>query len=287
MKQSAIHTRLRRRGWRIGTVVATAFLGLMLLYNITPFLWMFLTSLKSDSEAIRIPPTIFPEEPTLHAYTEILLYADFAQYFLNSLIISLGTATISAVLGSLAGYGFSRFAFRGRILLLASILASQMLPGVLLVGPYFEVLSRLGLYNTYIGLILAFTTITLPFSAWMMKGYTDSIPREIDQAAAVDGCTPLRAYLRVVMPLTAPGAVAALVFSFLLAWGDLLWALVLTTGQDMSTITLALTRLVTQFRTVWPQLMAGAVIAAIPCLVLYTLLQRYLVAGMASGATKE
>lgn len=287
MKPAALRNRPRRRRRRIGATIATVFLALVLLYNITPFLWMLLTSLKSNSEAIRIPPTIFPEDMTLRAYTEILVYADFARYFLNSLVIALGTATISAVLGSLAGYGFSRFAFRGRVLVLATILASQMLPGVLLVGPYFEVLSRLGLYNTYIGVILAFTTITLPFSAWMMKGYTDTIPREIDQAAAVDGCTPIHAYLRVVMPLTAPGAVAALVFSFLLAWGDLLWVLVLTTGKDMSTLTLALTRLVTQFRTVWPQLMAGSVLAAIPCLVLYTWLQRYLVAGMASGATKE
>lgn len=277
----------RRRGRRIGAAIATVFLALVLLYNITPFAWMVLTSLKTGSEAVRIPPTLFPEDVTFRAYTQILVYADFVRYFLNSLVIALGTAIVSAALGSLAGYGFSRFAFRGRAVLLAAILASQMLPGVLLVGPYFEVLSRVGLYNTYVGVILAFTTITLPFSAWMMKGYTDSVPREIDQAAAVDGCTPLRAYLRVVLPLTAPGAVAALAFSFLLAWGDLLWVLVLTTGKDMSTLTLGLTRLVTQFRTVWPQLMAGSVIAVVPCLVLYTWLQRYLVAGMASGATKE
>lgn len=272
---------------RLAHAALYAFLALVLLYNLTPFLWMALTSFKTDAEALRIPPTILPEEPTAAAFGEITLYGNFPRYFLNSLIISLGTAVVSTALGTLAGYGFSRFEFRGRTLLMGAILSSQMLPGVLLVGPYFEVLSRIGLYNTHLGVIIAFTTLTLPFSAWMLKGYIDSVPEEIDQAAAVDGCRPFTTYWRIILPLIAPGVVATLVFAFLLAWGDLLWVLVLTSGEDMSTLTLGLTRLVTQFRTVWPQLMAGSVVAAVPCVVLYALVQRWLVDGLSAGAVKR
>ena len=167
------------------------------------------------------------------------------------------------------------------------ILASQMLPGVLLVGPYFKMLATVDLYNTYPGLILAFTAITLPFSTWMLKGFIDSVPEELDDAALIDGCSSLGAFVRVILPLIAPGMVATVIFAFLLAWGDLLWVLVLTSGEKMTTVTLGLTRLVTQFRIIWPQLMAGSTIAALPALILYMLLQNHLVAGLTAGAVKE
>lgn len=274
------------RRFRIGRGLIYGFLLVMLLYNLTPFLWMVLTSLKTDAEAVRIPPSIWPEEPTLDGYVQILRYGDFPTYFMNSFIVAFGSAALSTAIGALGGYGLSRFRFRGRAIILATVLFSQVLPGILLVGPYFEMLSRIGLYNSYIGLILAFTSLTLPFSLWMLKGYTDTIPRDLDDAAMVDGCTSLGAFRRVIFPLVAPGVVATLVFAFLLAWGDLLWALVLTSGDDMATLTLGLTRLVTQFRTVWPQLMAGSVVAAVPSIVLYVWLQRYLVEGISGGAVK-
>ena len=269
------------------TVIAYVVLGLVLLYTITPFLWMIFTSLKTDKEAVAIPPTLWPKEPTLEAYIQILIWGNFPIWFLNSTIISLGTALLSTLIGSFAGYGFSRFSFRGRATLIGVILASQMLPGVLLVGPYFKMLSTVELYNTYPGLILAFTAITLPFSTWMLKGFIDSVPEELDEAALIDGCGPLGAYLRVVVPLIAPGMVATVIFAFLLAWGDLLWVLVLTSGEKMTTVTLGLTRLVTQFRIIWPQLMAGSMIGALPPLILYLLLQNYLVEGLTAGAVKE
>jgi multiple sugar transport system permease protein len=276
-----------KRRLRPGILIAYVILGLLLLYTITPFLWMIFTSLKTDKEAVAIPPTLWPEEPTLEAYIQILIWGNFPIWFLNSTIISLGTALFSTMIGSFAGYGFSRFGFRGRATLIGIILASQMLPGVLLVGPYFKMLSTVGLYNTYPGLILAFTAITLPFSTWMLKGFIDSVPEELDDAALIDGCTPLGAYLKVILPLIAPGMVATVIFAFLLAWGDLLWVLVLTSGEKMTTVTLGLTRLVTQFRIIWPQLMAGSMIGALPPLILYLLLQNYLVEGLTAGAVKE
>jgi multiple sugar transport system permease protein len=156
-----------------------------------------------------------------------------------------------------------------------------------LVGPYFKMLSTVNLYNTYIGLILAFTSITLPFSTWMLKGFTDTVSEELDDAARIDGCTPVEAYFRVVIPLITPGMVATVIFAFLLSWGDLLWVLVLTSGEEMKTVTLGLTQLVTQFRIIWPQLMAGSLIGALPPLILYMLLQNYLVQGLTAGAVKQ
>jgi len=257
------------------------------LFNIIPFVWMISTSLKTDKEAYSIPPTFLPQQPTIESYNQIIIWTSFPRYFLNSIIISLGTALLSTFIGSLAGYGFSRFRFRGRTTFIGIILASQMLPGILLVGPYFKMLVKAGLYNTYIGLIFAFTTITLPFSTWMLTGFIDTVPEELDQAAKVDGCSTLGAYFRIVLPVITPGMVATIIFAFLLAWGDLLWVLVLTSGESMATVTLGLSRLVTQFRIIWPQLMAGSVIAAFPPLVLYMLLQNYLVKGLTAGAIKE
>ena len=271
-----------------GLVVAYVFLGVVCIYNIVPFTWMLSTSLKTNVETYSIPPTWWPHAPTLHeGYGKTLLWTNFPSYFLNSAIVSLGTALLSTFVGALAGYGFSRFSFKGRATLIGVILATQMLPGVLLVGPYFKMLARMQLYNTYPGLILAFTTITLPFSTWMMKGFTDTVPEELDQAAMVDGCSRLGAFLRVVLPVIAPGMVATIVFAFLLSWGDLLWVLCLTATDSMSTVTLGLSRLVTQFRIIWPQLMAGSVIAALPPIILYLLLQNYLIKGLTGGAVKE
>ena len=287
MNQRLRTTTVTKRRMQTTTVLAYLILIGVCLFNLLPFVFMLFTSLKTDQEAYAIPPTFWPKRATLDAYTQIIVWSDFPRYFLNSTIVSLGTALLSTVLGALAGYGFSRFDFRGRGSYMGLILATQMLPGVLLVGPYFKLLSAVGLYDTYLGLILAFTTITLPFSVWMMKGFVDTVPEELDHAALVDGCTPLGAFVRVVLPVIGPGMVATIVFAFLLAWGDLLWALVLTSSDDMAMVTLGLSRLVTQFRVIWPQLMAGSVIASVPCMVLYLTLQNYLVKGLTAGAVKE
>lgn len=278
---------MKKRRLHPGAIVAYVVLGLVVLYTITPFLWMIVTSLKTDKEAVAIPPTLWPNEPTLEAYAQILIWGNFRTWFLNSTIISLGTALLSTFIGAFAAYGFSRFSFRGRATLIGVILASQMLPGVLLVGPYFRMLSNVGLYNTYPGLILAFTTITLPFSTWMLKGFIDTVPEELDDAAKIDGCSSVGAYFRVILPLITPGMVATVIFAFLLAWGDLLWVLVLTSGESMTTVTLGLTRLVTQFRIIWPQLMAGSLLGALPSIILYLVLQNYLIEGLTAGAVKE
>ncbi len=268
-------------------IIIWIFLILVCIYCLIPFAWMLSTSLKTEAEAFRIPPTWIPIEPTADSYIGIWVRKNFGIYFLNSTIISLATAVLSTFFGALAGYGFSRFFFRGRRFLIGFFLATQMLPGVLLVGPYFKILSKVGLYDTRTGLIIAFLTICLPFSTWMMKGFIDKVPEELDQSAMVDGCSRLGIFFKIVLPIVAPGMVATILFAFLLAWGDLLWALCLTSSESMITVTLGIARTVGEFRIIWPMLMAGSLVGGMPAILLYIFLQRLLVQGLTAGAVKE
>lgn len=271
---------------RAGTVLATAALLLLSVYVLFPFGWMLVTALKTEQEALRIPSTWWPHQPTLDAFVVMWTRKNYALYFFNSTVISLSTAVLSSAVGALAAYGFSRFPLRAGTFLMGVILTTQMLPGVLLVGPYFRMLSALGLYDTRTGLVIAFLTICLPFATWMMKGFIDSVPRELDEAARVDGCGWLGIFLRVVLPLSLPGLVATTLFAFLLAWGDLLWVSTLTHSESMVTVTLAIARTVQEFYVNWPELMAGALIGGLPSIVLYLALQRWFVQGLTAGAVK-
>jgi len=263
------------------------FLIAVCLYCLFPFVWMLSTSLKTEAEAFRIPPTWVPLHLTGDSYIGIWVRKNFGIYFFNSTVISLATALLSTFFGALAGYGFSRFFFNGRRFLIGFFLATQMLPGVLLVGPYFKILSRVGLYDTRTGLIMAFLTICLPFSTWMMKGFIDKVPVELDQSAMVDGCSRMGIFFKIILPVVAPGMVATILFGFLLAWGDLLWALCLTSSEPMITVTLGIARTVGEFRIIWPMLMAGSLVGGMPAIILYIFLQRLLVQGLTAGAVKE
>ena len=262
-------------------------LAFMVLFNLVPFFWMATSSLKTDYEVVDYPATILPREITFDAYTRMWTQERFFQYFKNSVTVSISTAAISSLVGALAAYGFSRFAFRGKSLIMTLFLASQMIPGVLLVGPYFKMLAYVELYDTLLGLILAQTTITLPFSIWMLKGYIDTVPIEIDQAAMVDGASRTRIFFSVILPNIMPGLVATIIFAFLLSWGDLLWALCLISDPLKQTMTLGITQLVGQFRVQWSDIMAATMIATIVPATLYLLLQNFLVKGFTEGAVKQ
>lgn len=262
-------------------------LAVMFVYNLLPFFWMVISSFKSEMEATLFPATLLPDVFTTEAYEKMWLQEGFLLYFKNSLIVSLSTAVLSSLVGIFAGYGFSRFRFRGRLTLMTLFLATQMIPGVLLVGPYFKMLTIFNLYDTLFGLILAQTSITLPFSVWMIKGYMDTVPIEIDQAAEVDGASRLQTMFLCIVPLVLPGLVATMIFAFLLSWGDLLWALCLISDPNKQTMTLGVTQLVGQFRVFWSEIMAATVIASVIPATLYLLLQRYLVQGFTEAAVKE
>lgn len=273
----------RRRVFWVAIYMALVVMG---VFNLLPFYWMLSSSFKTEAEVASYPATLFPNLVTSGAYSKIWFQEKFVYYFVNSLIVSISTATFSSLVGAFAAYGFSRFRFKGKTLVMTLFLASQMIPGVLLVGPYFKMLSLVGLYNTLLGLILSQITITLPFSIWMLKGYVDTVPIEIDQAAMVDGASRTRTFLMVVLPGILPGLVATIIFAFLLSWGDLLWALCLISAKSKQTLTLGITQLVGEFRTEWSTIMAATVIATMIPAVLYLLLQNFLIKGFTEAAVK-
>ncbi len=172
-------------------------------------------------------------------------------------------------------------------MILRWFLSTQMISGALVIGPYFKIMARLGLYNTYAGMIIAYVTICLPFSTWMLKGFFDTIPKQIDEAAIIDGASRLRTCVEIIMPLAMPGMVATLLFGFLLAWGDLLWVISLTSTDAVRTVTLGIAFSVGDFLVNWPMLTAAAIIGSVPSIGFYIFLQRYLVAGITAGAVKQ
>ena len=258
----------------------------MAAYNLVPFFWMISSSLKNDIEVTTFPPTILPHSLTTEAYSRVWSQEGMVTYFMNSLQVSISTALLSAFVGVFCAYGFSRFKFKGRQPLMIAFLASQVIPGVLLVGPYFKMMSMVGLYDSLTGLILAQTTLTLPFTVWMLKGYIDSIPIEIDQSAEIDGASPLQCLIHCILPNLLPGLIATMIFAFLLAWGDLLWALCLVSSPAKQTMTLGITNMVGQFRVLWSDIMAATVIGCSIPAAAYIFLQRFLVKGAISSAVK-
>lgn len=275
-----------RRERRLEAVASYSLLVLAALYALFPIAWMLSTSFKSEAEALSLPVRWIPEHPTLAAYVEMWTLKPFGTYFWNSIVVSGVTALLSTVVGALAGYGFSRFQFRGRTSLLAFFLATQMISGVLVIGPYFQILAAVELYNSLTGLIIAYVTICLPFAAWMSKGYFDSIPKELDEAGLVDGASRLQIFLRIICPIAVPGTVSTLLFAFLLAWQDLLWALCLISIDEKRTVTLGVAFTVGEFIIKWPMLTAASLIGSLPTILLYLFLQRFYVEGLARGAVK-
>jgi ABC-type glycerol-3-phosphate transport system permease component len=271
---------------RLDAVMSYSLLTVSALFALLPVVWMLSTSLKSESEALSLPIHWIPQQPTVGAYVEMWTLKPFAIYFWNSIVVSGVTAALSTIVGGLAGYGFSRFHFRGRTSLLAFFLATQMISGVLVIGPYFRILAAVELYNTLTGLVIAYVTICLPFAAWMSKGYFDSIPKELDEAGLVDGASRLQIFLRIICPIAVPGTVSTLLFAFLLAWQDLLWALCLISIDEKRTVTLGVAFSVGEFIIKWPMLTAASLIGSLPTIILYLFLQRYYVEGLARGAVK-
>ncbi len=251
-----------------------------------PFYWMVNTSLKPASEIFLSPPTFVSSNWSLDAYVTVLTERPFARYFLNSLVVTLGTTLLSVTLAAFAAYGFTRFFPRGATPFVVFLLFTKMLPETLLIIPYFQLMASVGLLNSYLALILAYSSFALPFSVWMLIGFFRSIPRDIDEAAKIDGASSLQTFLLVILPLARPGLVAVALFTFLIAWNSYLWALVLTTDASMHVLSVGVANMVGEYRVQWNELMAAAVIAAVPVMLLFSLLERHLVNAITSGAVK-
>jgi multiple sugar transport system permease protein len=253
---------------------------------IFPFYWMLNTSLKPTPEVFVSPPTFVSVNWSFDAYANLIATRPILRYFANSLIVALGATSLSIVLSALAAYGFTRFFVRGATAFIIFLLFTKMLPETLLIIPYFQLMSSVGLINSYAALILAYSSFALPFSVWMLIGFFRAIPREIDEAAIMDGATRLEVFFRVILPLARPGLVAVALFTFLIAWNSYVWALVLTTDSSMYVLSVGIANLVGEYRVQWNELMAASVIAALPVMVLYAFLERHLVGAITAGAVK-
>ncbi len=256
------------------------------LVMIFPFYWMLNTSLKPTPEVFASPPTFVSTNWSLDAYRTIFATRSIGRYFVNSMIVAVGATALSVVLASLCAYGLTRFFPRGATPFVMFLLFTKMLPETLLIIPYFQLMSDVGLLNTHLALILAYSSFALPFSVWMLIGFFRSIPREIDEAARMDGASVLQTFVRVILPLARPGLVAVALFTFLIAWNSYVWALVLTTDSSMFVLSVGIANMVGEYRVQWNELMAAAVIAALPVMAIYALLERHLVSAITAGAVK-
>jgi ABC-type glycerol-3-phosphate transport system permease component len=248
---------------------------------------MLSTSLKVTPEIFTIPPRWIPEEPTLDAYVRIWREYPFARKILNSFIVVSGATLISLTFSALAGYGASRFRFVGRNGFLTFLLITQMFPSIMLLIPYFNLLRTFGLINSYPGLMLAYISFTIPICSWMMYSYFNSIPKELDSAALIDGAGRFRIFWQIILPLALPGLAATAIYAFLVGWNEYMFALILTTTDDMETIPIGIGKLIGQYRVQWNDMMAISLAVSVPLTALFLYLQRFLVSGMTAGAVKQ
>ncbi|MBE1574638.1 carbohydrate ABC transporter permease [Amycolatopsis roodepoortensis] len=265
-------------------------LGFLALFTLIPLYAMVSSSLKPLGDvqgAWEWVPTTLTIQPFFDIWETIPL----AEYFVNSLVISGSAAILSVVIAIFAAYALSRFRFRGKNFFKMTVLSTQMFPGILFLLPLFLIFVNIGnttgivLYGSRLGLIITYLTFSLPFAIWMLAGYIDSIPKELDEAAMVDGTGPLGALIRVVIPAAMPGIVAVGIYSFMTAWGEVLFASVMT-DSGTRTLAVGLQEYSTQVQVYWNQVMAASLLVSVPVVAGFLLLQRYLVAGLTAGAVK-
>ncbi|MBT2406729.1 MULTISPECIES: carbohydrate ABC transporter permease [unclassified Streptomyces] len=272
------HRAKSRLGWNLVGLLVFAIVGF-------PVYWMLNTAFKPAKDAIDPNPHFFPRTFTLDNFKRALEISDFWGPVGRSMIVSLVVVTIGIAVGMLAALAISRFAFRGRKIVIVGILAVQMIPLVAMIIPVFLLLNDLGQYDKLTGLIITYLTFILPFTVWTLRGFIVNIPKELEEAAQVDGCTPTGAFLRVVFPLLAPGMVATSVYGFIQAWNEYLYALMLMSQQNQ-TATVWLGNFTTKNGTEFAPMMAGSTMMAIPIVILFLIVQRKMAAGLTAGAVK-
>jgi multiple sugar transport system permease protein/raffinose/stachyose/melibiose transport system permease protein/trehalose/maltose transport system permease protein len=259
---------------------------LLVVVCLFPFWWMVLSSFKTLRELYTVPPIWWPDAPTWENYRKVLFDSNIPRYFLNSVVISVGSTALALLLAIFASYGFARFEFRGKPLLQAFVLIGQLLPTAAIIVPLFITLRVLGLVNTWWGLILVYMIITLPLSVWMLTSYFKAIPAELDEAAIIDGASRLGVLFRIVLPLSIPGIVAVLVYAFVTTWNEFIFALCFATDSSVKTLPIGLAEFSTEFNTDWGAVMAASVVMTLPIALLFFSMQRLFVSGLTAGATK-
>lgn len=261
-----------------------AFLGAYILFVLAPLYWMFITSIKPSDDYLAVPPVWFPGEPTLVHYTAALFAYRGLQGLVNSLIISLAATVLSAGLGTMMAYSLARFNTGGQHLSFW-VLSQRFLPPVAVVLPIFLIYRTVGLHDTHVGMIIAYTVFTLPVSVWMMFAYFRGIPKSMEEAALVDGCTRWTSFVKIALPLAIPGVVAAAIFAFIACWTEFFFALILTSRNAFTLPTVFRAFLGFQGAQ-YGEASALAIVSLVPSIILGTLVQKHLVRGLTLGAVR-
>jgi ABC-type glycerol-3-phosphate transport system permease component len=259
----------------------------IMLLIVFPVLWMVLSSVRPANQLTE--PLSWGglfDGLNFEAYGRLFSDSNFGRYVANSLLVSSVSTLVTVVISGIAGYALSRFRFRGRSVVLLLVLATQLLPFVVLVAPIYIAFSQVKLLNSYPGLIIVYVAMTIPLATYLMMGFFDAIPRVLDEAARIDGCTTLGVIFRVIMPVALPGIVTVAVTAFIATWEEFLFATVLMTSDKLKTVQVGLAGFFGEYSTDWPVVMAAATVAAVPTIVLFAVVQRRLVAGIAAGSIK-
>ncbi len=264
----------------LGLLLGACFAGL-------PILWMVSSSFKANSEIFAYPPKLITENFSFAAYTSVFTDPVKLRFFFNSYFIAIVVTVLTLVVAILAAYAFSRFQFRGKTLINIVIIGIQAVPPITLLIPYFGLIVALRLYNSYQGLILTYMVFTLPYAIIMMTGYFNTLPRELDEAARVDGTSSFGALWRILVPISLPGIVSVAVYTFMIAWNEYLFALTLTRTDDMRTVPIGIQLLMGQHSYEWSEMMAMSVLGSVPVLVLFVFFQKFFIGGMTAGAVKS
>ncbi|MGA2378254.1 MAG: carbohydrate ABC transporter permease [Spirochaetia bacterium] len=259
---------------------------LLLLFVLAPFAEMLSMALKGPKEQFVIPPTFLPRHATVENFVDAWNQPNFSRYFLNSLAVTISTTLLVSVIAIFGAYGFTRLKFRGRGFFFVIILFSQMFCLAAIMVPLYRILGNLGLIDTYAGLVIAYVGFNVPVGVWLLRSFLVSIPLELEEAALVEGCTKLKAFVRVVLPLMRSGIGATAAYIFFVSWQEFLFALIFMTSQNHRTLPVGILDFVGQYETNWGNLMAASILVIIPVFVIFIFLQRQLIAGLTQGAVK-
>lgn len=257
-----------------------------IVFAMFPLYWLLKVSVTPNDLLYTEGVRMWPSRTSFEHYAFVIANSEFPRFFMNSVIVSGSTAVIVTLVASVAGYALSRFAFRGKYWITALMLLTQMFPLVMLIAPMFKMLSPLGLTNSLTGLVVVYTAFNVPFATFLMQSFFDGIPRDLEEAAMIDGATRFMAFRQIILPLTLPGIAATLGFVFTAAWSELLFALMLISGNAAATFPVGLLSFVSKFSVDFGQMMAAGILALIPAALFFLLIQRYLVQGLTAGAVK-
>lgn len=262
-------------------------LFLLLLFALFPYIWTILSSIKPESELFARQIHYLPQSPTFQNYISLFKFTNFSKYLANSIVVALSTVLVAITVSTLAAYSFARFSFPMKNILLLIVLVTTMFPKILLIIPLFKIFAYLKMMNTYTALILAHSTFAIPFSVWMLTGYLEMIPKQLDEAAWIDGCTKTRVLFKIILPIMAPGLAATIAYIFIQSRNDYLYAVMFTSDLTVRTLPVGLKMFMRKFEINWGWLTAGGVVTSVPLLLFFFLVQKHLVKGLTAGAVKQ